>query len=81
MALTKSEIEILRFVQKTGKATPAEFIKGMHYGDDSRVTIRKAMIRLEEQGFLSSAPDTGQVRRYSISDTVKRVDFEKLEQI
>lgn len=81
MALTTSEIEILRFIQKHKSSTPAEFIKGTGKGDDSRVTIRKAMIRLEDQGFLSSEPGGAQVRRYSINPNVKKVDFEKLEQI
>ena len=79
MALTTSEIEILRFIQKHGKATPAEFIRGMNYGDDSRVTIRKAMIRLEDQGFLKSEPAAGQARSYTLDQNVKKVDFSKME--
>lgn len=81
MALTTSEIEILRYIQKHGKATPAEFIRGMNYSDDSRVTIRKAMIRLEEQGFLTSEPAAGQVRSYGLNPNVKKVDFSKVEKV
>lgn len=79
MALTTSELAILRYIQAHKKATPAEFIRGMGYGDDSRVTIRKAMIRLEEQGFLSSEPFGAQVRTYSLHPNVVKVDFKKME--
>jgi predicted transcriptional regulator len=81
MALTTSELEIMRFIQTHGKTTPADFIRGMKMGDDSRVTIRKAMIRLEAQGFLSSEPGGAQVRKYSIHPNVKKVDFAKLENL
>jgi predicted transcriptional regulator len=79
MALTTSEIEILRFIQRNKRATPAEYLRGMNMDDASRVTVRKAMIRLEEQGFLSSEPEGAQVRRYSLNPNVKKVDFEKME--
>lgn len=81
MALTTSELDILRFIQKHKKATPAEFIKGTNLGDDSRVSIRKAMIRLESQGFLFSEPAGGLARSYSIAPNVQKVDFSKMESL
>lgn len=79
MALTTSELDILRFIQKHKKATPADFIRGTaELGDDSRVSIRKAMIRLEQQGFLTSEPAGGLARSYSIAPNVQKVDFDKM---
>lgn len=81
MALTTSEIQILRFIQKHGDATPATYIRGMGLTDDNRVTVRKAMMRLEDQGVLKSAEAGAQVRSYSLTPNFTKVDFQKVKMI
>lgn len=78
MALTTSEIDILRFIQKHKAVTPAAYITGMNLGEENRVTIRKAMMRLEEQGFLTSDGAGARVRSYRIGPNVSKVDFNKM---
>jgi len=79
--LTNSEIQILRFIQKHKDTTPAAYLAGTGLGDENRVTIRKAMLRLEEQGFLSSINAGAQVRAYSLSKNVSKIDFSNLKPI
>lgn len=81
MALTTSEIQILRFVQKHKGVTPTEYLRGMGLPDTDRVTVRKAMMRLEEQGILKSDEAGAQVRSYSLTGNFAKVDFIKVNMI
>lgn len=81
MALTTSEIQILRFVQRHKEATPATYLRGMGLPDKDRVTVRKAMMRLEDQGVLKSVEAGAQVRAYSLTQNFAKVDFSKVVMI
>lgn len=82
MALTTSEVDILRHIQKHGWTTPTQFVEAKdEYDPSKQVSVRKALIRLEEQGFLVSEVAVGQMRKYTLSPNVKKVDFNEIEKI
>lgn len=82
MALTTTELHILRFAKKRGATSVAQFLTNNEdgYGPENKSTIRIAMNRLAEQGFL--AKDTsGDNTVYKIGTSVSNVDFENLSAV
>lgn len=83
MALTRIELQILRFVRGNGPSTVADFVdKNPHgYDEDSKVTVRLAMKRLASQGFLKSARDGKAAITFALTDKMKNVDYDSLSEV
>ena len=82
MALTTTELHILRFVNKKGATSVAGFLaqNGDGYGPENKSTIRIAMNRLSDQGFLRKDA-SGENTTYKIGSNVSGVDFDSLSAV